>query len=102
MKNYLKGDYFFPDILERSPILTSYNAGWSNINLEVQLQPPGETPEFCLDHDVVAINVGCGFQAEQILGDILKKTFFFTEQLSYAQDIATRFIGGITISAFFL
>lgn len=63
MEVNLKNDNRFP----------SYNAGWSNINLETHHQPPGETPEFCLDHDAIAINIGCQFQAEQVLEGTLQK-----------------------------
>ena len=57
----------FPDILARSPIFTSYDAGWNGIHLEFQDQPPGETPEFCLDHDIIAVNIGCHVRTEHIL-----------------------------------
>lgn len=65
---------FFPDILARSPILTSYDAGWNSINLEFQDQPPGEAPEFCFDHDIVAINIGCHFRAKRILDGTASQT----------------------------
>lgn len=67
----------FPEILERPPVLTSYDAGWSSINLELQEQPPGETPEFCLNHDVVVINPGPLFQVEQVTEGTRQKALFF-------------------------
>jgi AraC family transcriptional regulator len=67
----------FPEILERPPVLTSYDAGWSGINLELQEQPPGETPEFCLNHDVVVVNPVSRFQVEQVSEGTRQKALFF-------------------------
>jgi AraC family transcriptional regulator len=64
-----------PDIFEPAPLLTSHNADWSNITLEAHCLPPGETPEFCLDHYVISINVGQELQVEQVIeGKFHKKT----------------------------
>lgn len=66
-----------PDIFKSAPILTSHNAGWSNISLEAHCLTPGETPEFCLDHYVVNINMGQGLQVEQVVeGKSHKATVF--------------------------
>ncbi|HHP7243661.1 MAG TPA: AraC family transcriptional regulator [Elainellaceae cyanobacterium] len=69
-----------PDIFEEQPVLTSSNARWNTIYLESHHLPPGETPEtpeFSLDHSVVAINVGQGFHAERRIDNSLEKTMFF-------------------------
>ena len=56
-----------PDIFQPAPILVSHSAGWSNISLESHCLPPGETPEFCLDHYVVSFNMGQRLQVEQVV-----------------------------------
>ncbi|NJN58335.1 MAG: helix-turn-helix transcriptional regulator [Leptolyngbyaceae cyanobacterium SL_5_9] len=53
-----------PEVFEQAPTLTSLNSAWSAITLEAFCLPPGETPEFCLDHYVVSINMGQRLQAE--------------------------------------
>ncbi|KAM3092049.1 helix-turn-helix domain-containing protein [Phormidesmis sp. 146-12] len=66
-----------PNIFEQSPILTSYNAGWSNMAIEAHHLPPGETPEYCLDHYVISINMGHRLQVEQVVeGKSNRATFF--------------------------
>ncbi|MBF2001809.1 MAG: helix-turn-helix transcriptional regulator [Synechococcales cyanobacterium M58_A2018_015] len=54
-----------PDIFEPDPILASYNDGWDDITLEAYYLPPGETPEYCLNHYVVSLNMGQRLQIEQ-------------------------------------
>ncbi|MBD6616455.1 helix-turn-helix transcriptional regulator [Komarekiella sp. 'clone 1'] len=56
-----------PDIFEPAPILASHSAGWSNITLEAHHLPPGETPEYCLDHYVVSINMGQRLQIQHVV-----------------------------------
>lgn len=66
-----------PDIFEESLVLTSHDAGWSQVELESHCLPPGETPKFILDHPVVAINIGQDFDAEQIVENSLQRRLFF-------------------------
>ncbi|MBW4653152.1 MAG: AraC family transcriptional regulator [Kaiparowitsia implicata GSE-PSE-MK54-09C] len=56
-----------PDIFQPAPILVSHSAAWSNISLESHCLPPGETPEFCLDHYVVSFNMGQRLQVEHVV-----------------------------------
>jgi AraC family transcriptional regulator len=56
-----------PEVFEQAPTLTSLNSAWSTITLEAFCLPPGETPEFCLDHYVVSIHLGQRLQAECIV-----------------------------------
>lgn len=46
------------DFIERSPDVTSYEAGWRDITLETFNVLPGETPEGRLDHYTIAIYSG--------------------------------------------
>lgn len=73
----LSNTNFLPEIFERSPTFTSVDAGWSNIALEAFCLPPGETPEFCLDHYVISINVGQKVQAHHILEGKRRQATFF-------------------------
>jgi len=66
-----------PDIFKPAPILTSSNMGWNNLSLEAYCLPPGETPEFCLDHYVISINTGQRVQVEQVIeGKSYQATYF--------------------------
>lgn len=66
-----------PEVFEQVPTLTSLNSAWSTITLEAFCLPPGETPEFCLDHYVVSIYTGQRLQAEHIVeGKYLSATYF--------------------------
>lgn len=65
-----------PEVFEKVPTLTSLNSTWSAITLEAFCLPPGETPEFCLDHYVVSINLGPRLQVEHIVkGKFLQATY---------------------------
>lgn len=70
-------NYRFPDVLERSPVLTSYDRGWCNVNIEILHQPSGESPEFCLSHDVIGINLGGAYSVERVLNGNLKQKQYF-------------------------
>ena len=66
-----------PDIFKPAPILASHSAGWSDISLEAHCLPPGETPEFCLDHYVVSMSMGPKIEVElTVEGKIHKATAF--------------------------
>ena len=66
-----------PNIFEQAPIVASYNDGWSNITLEAHHLPAGETPEYCLDHYVVSMNMGQRLQVEHVVdGKFHQATFF--------------------------
>jgi AraC family transcriptional regulator len=67
----------FPLILPRSPVLSSHQLAWSGINVEHHHQPAGETPEYCLEHHVVAINLGRDFEAEHIIANKQQKRLMF-------------------------
>jgi AraC family transcriptional regulator len=67
----------YPDVLPRSPTLTSYEAGWNSISLEYQNQPKGGTPELCLDHYVIGIHIGQAFNLEHVLEGHLQKRMVF-------------------------
>lgn len=64
-----------PEILDPSPVLTSRDAGWSSISLESYDLPAGEMPEYRLDQYAIAINIGQGFQLEQVLEGTLQQGF---------------------------
>lgn len=46
------------------PVLTSYEAGWKNLNLEYHCLPAGETPKLRFDHYLIAISLGESCQAD--------------------------------------
>jgi AraC family transcriptional regulator len=55
------------EVFEQAPTLTSLNAEWNGITLEAFCLPPGETPEFCLDHHVVSFNMRQQVQVDHIV-----------------------------------
>ncbi|NJN85100.1 MAG: helix-turn-helix transcriptional regulator [Leptolyngbyaceae cyanobacterium SL_7_1] len=66
-----------PEVFEQAPTLTSLNSAWSTITLEAFCLPPGETPEFCLEHYVVSINLGQRLQTECVVeGKSRSATYF--------------------------
>lgn len=71
-----KQDNFLPDIFEEPPILTSQDVGWSKVDLETYCLPPGETPEFSLDHPVVSINLGQRICAEHFIENSVHKEMY--------------------------
>lgn len=73
---YSTEDNRFLDIFEPAPILTSHDARWSNISLESHRLPTGETPEFCLDHYVVSMNIGQKLQVESVIDGISHQATF--------------------------
>lgn len=48
-------DLRFPAVLPQEPTITSQNMDWSSIRLEHHCQPPGQNPEYCLDHYAITI-----------------------------------------------
>ncbi len=54
---------YCPQLLP-APVLTSYEAGWSNLSLEYHHLPAGETPKLRFDHYLVAISLGESCQAD--------------------------------------
>lgn len=46
------------DLVERTPDLTSYEAGWRDITLETFNAFSGGTPEYCLDRYTIGIHLG--------------------------------------------
>lgn len=64
--------FFEPD-----PTLTSYDTDWRSITLESFYLPSGgETPECCLEHYVVAINLGQNIQIRQVTENRCQKANF--------------------------
>lgn len=47
--------------------MSSHKAAWRGISLEHHLQPPGETPEYSVDHYLIIINIGQDFYIEQAI-----------------------------------
>lgn len=45
-------------VLPRSPILSSYDAGWEGIHLAYYRQPAHEVPECCFAQHIISIHVG--------------------------------------------
>lgn len=73
----LSNPNILPEIFERSPTLTSSDAGWSQVTLETFDLPPGETPEFCLDRYVISMSVGQTVRARHVIeGKHSQATFF--------------------------
>ncbi|GAB4193043.1 MAG: AraC family transcriptional regulator [Coleofasciculaceae cyanobacterium] len=68
---------YLPEVFEQAPTLTSLNSAWSTITLEAFCLPPGETPEFCLDHYVVSTNMGQRLQAECIVEGKSRSVTYF-------------------------
>lgn len=56
-----------PPIPSWLPIPSSYKEAWSDISLERYQMPPGETPEYALEHHVININMGQSLQLERII-----------------------------------
>ncbi|MGF1568360.1 MAG: helix-turn-helix domain-containing protein [Nodosilinea sp.] len=46
------------ELIRLTPNFASYDADWRSITLEFFDIPPGQTPEYCLDHYVVSITLG--------------------------------------------
>jgi AraC family transcriptional regulator len=72
---YSTEDDRFLDISERSPFLTSNDSGWSDITLASFDLPAGEMTEYSLDQYGISINIGRGFQLEQVIEGTLQKGF---------------------------
>jgi AraC family transcriptional regulator len=69
------------DTIPLPPTLTSYEVGWSSATLERYYMPPGENPEFCVDHYIIGIFCEQGFQIETKVdgvanGRLQKLTYF--------------------------
>lgn len=72
---YSTEDDRFLDISERSPLLTSNDSGWSDITLASFDLPAAEMTEYSLDQYGISINIGRGFQLEQVVEGTLQKGF---------------------------
>lgn len=46
------------ELIEEKPHVTSYDSDWRGITLESFNVPPGETPEFCVEHYTLGIYLG--------------------------------------------
>lgn len=57
----------FPEILPEPAALTNSNINWNNIGIEHHLQPPGETPEYSLDHHVLGILLNKSSNGEHLM-----------------------------------
>lgn len=66
-----------PEVFEQTPTLTSLNAEWNGITLEAFCLPPGETPEFCLEHYVISISFGQRVQVNQVVEGKFHKASIF-------------------------
>lgn len=63
----------FLDLSERSPLLTSHSLGWSDIIMASFDLPAAEMPEYRVDRYGIGINIGQGFQLDQIVEGTLQK-----------------------------
>ncbi len=77
-------NYRFPDIMGQLPVLTSYDKGWRNVNVETLHQPAGESPEFCLNHDILGINIGCYFWSDRVLDGTLQQSHLFPGSITFS------------------
>jgi AraC family transcriptional regulator len=66
------GSLRFSDQLLHLPDLASYEAEWSNINLEYYCLPAGETPNLCFDHYVIGIEMSQDCQVDFQVDGIAK------------------------------
>lgn len=67
----------FPPVLPRLPVLSSHQCAWRGISLEQFHQPPGETPEYSVDHYIITMNIGQSFQCEQAIEGHYEKELMF-------------------------
>ncbi|MBE9111194.1 helix-turn-helix transcriptional regulator [Nodosilinea sp. LEGE 07298] len=63
-----------PEVFKQAPTLTSLNSKWNGITLEAFCLPPGETPEFCLEHYVIGISLGQRVHVNQVVEGKFHKT----------------------------
>jgi AraC family transcriptional regulator len=67
----------FPPVLSQLPVLSSHQFAWRGISLEHFHQPPGETPEYSVDHYIITMNIGQSFQCEQVIEGHYEKELMF-------------------------
>jgi AraC family transcriptional regulator len=72
---YSTEDERFLDICERAPLLSSTASGWSHITLASFDLPAAEMTEYRLYQHGISINIGQGFQLEQVIEGKLQKGF---------------------------
>jgi AraC family transcriptional regulator len=71
------GQNSFPPVLPLLPVLSSHKFAWRGISLENFRQPPGETPEYSVEHYIITMNIGRSFQCEQVIEGHYEKELMF-------------------------